>query len=291
MRRVFERIVADPDLHWATMNLYYYSEFHGAKGIETLAGRLAETNPELSEQLFHHADDEFRHAAMIADIMTDLGPPPKTPRGIKYVDEFAALAYAGTDPDRLDEVELLAALNATEKRGLFSFALHASTLPKESRAFTLLNQVKNEEAGHVKWGNDYIKKMKESGHEVEMTRAQAKFAKIETAAYESATDIMPGAPIRRMRRVIDIALEMPPERQLGYVFDQFLRAADPRPVMEARWQLVETVLSSDRLREQVVEDVKRVVNGRSLGDDSLLGRLAADAGRALRSLWSAEPAA
>lgn len=291
MRRVFERIVADPDLHWATMNLYYYSEFHGAKGIESLAGRLAETNPELSEQLFHHADDEFRHAAMIADIMTDLGPPPKTPRGIKYVDEFAALAYAGTDPDRLDEVELLAALNATEKRGLFSFALHASTLPKESRAFTLLNQVKNEEAGHVKWGNDYIKKMKESGREAEMTRAQAKFAKIETAAYESATDIMPGAPIRRMRRVLDVALEMPPERQLGYVFDQFLRAADPRPVMAARWQLVETVLSSDRLREQVAEDVKRVVNGRPLGDDSLLGRLAADAGRALRSLWSAPAAA
>jgi rubrerythrin len=291
MRRVFERIVADPDLHWATMNLYYYSEFHGAKGIEALAGRLAETNPELSEQLFHHADDEFRHAAMIADIMTDLGPPPKTPRGIKYVDEFATLANASTDPDRLDEVELLAALNATEKRGLFSFALHASTLPKESKAFTLLNQVKNEEAGHVKWGNDYIKKMKESGHEAEMTRAQAKFAKIEAAAYESATDIMPGAPIRRMRRVIDIALEMPPERQLGYVFDQFLRAADPRPVMEARWQLVETVLSSERLREQVVEDVKRVVNGRPLGDDSLLGRLAADAGRALRSLWSAEAVA
>lgn len=292
MRQVFERIVADVDLHWATMNLYYYSEFQGAKGIESLAERLADTNPQLSEQLFHHADDEFRHAEMIADIMTDLGPPPKTPRGLMYVDEFSALATASsTDPERIDEVELLAALNATEKRGLFSFALHASTLPKESKAFTLLNQVKNEEAGHVKWGNDYIKKLKDAGYGTEMTRAQAKFAKIETAAYETAIDIMPGAPIRRMRRVLDIAQEMPPERQIGYVFDQFLRAADPRPVMAARWQLVETVMSSDRMREQVADDVKRIVNGQPLPADSLIGRLAADAGRALRSLWSSEPAA
>ncbi len=285
MRQVFERIVADPDLHWATMNLYYYSEYHGAEGIAALARQVEATNPQLAEALVHHAEDEFRHAAMIADIMTDLGDVPRPPLGIKYVDEFAALATASTDPDQIDEVELLAALNVTEKRGLFSFALHVSTLPRESKAFKLLNQVKNEEAGHVRWGNQYLSELKASGREAEVRRAQAKFEVIEKAAYETSLDIMPGAPIRRMRRVVEVARQLPAERQIPYVVEQFLRAADPRPVFGARWQLVETVLSSARLREQVSADVQRIVAGQPLAADSLLGRLVADARRAVESLW------
>ncbi|MFQ3580491.1 ferritin-like domain-containing protein [Chloracidobacterium validum] len=285
MRQVFERVVADPDLHWATMNLYYYSEYHGAEGIAALAKRAESTNPQLAEELVHHADDEFRHAAMIADIMTDLGSSPRPPLGIKYVDEFAALATASTDPDRLDEVELLAALNVTEKRGLFSFALHVSTLPKESKAFKLLNQVKNEEAGHVRWGNQRLAELKASGREAEVRRAQAKFEVIEKAAYETSLDIMPGAPIRHFRRIVDVAQELPTERQIPYVVSQFLRAANPLPVLGARWQLVETILSSAQLREQVSEDVRRMVAGQSLSSDSLLGRLAGDARRAVESLW------
>ncbi|MFQ3640922.1 MAG: hypothetical protein SNJ62_13050, partial [Chloracidobacterium sp.] len=54
MRQVFERVVADPDLHWATMNLYYYSEYHGAEGIAALAKRAESTNPQLAEELVHH---------------------------------------------------------------------------------------------------------------------------------------------------------------------------------------------------------------------------------------------
>ncbi|OYT72756.1 MAG: hypothetical protein CFK52_03860 [Chloracidobacterium sp. CP2_5A] len=285
MRQVFERVVADPDLHWATMNLYYYSEYHGAEGIAALAARVEATNPRLAEDLVHHAEDEFRHAEMIADIMTDLGDAPRPPLGIKYVDEFAALATASSDPDRLDEIELLAALNVTEKRGLFSFALHVSTLPKESKAYKLLNQVKNEEAGHVRWGNQQLAQLKAGGREAEVRRAQTKFEVIEKAAYETSLDIMPGAPIRRLRRVVDIARELPVERQVPYVARQFLRAADPRPVLGARWQLVETILSSAQLREQVSADVKRILAGQSLSNDSLLGRLAADARRAVESLW------
>ncbi|MCS7080449.1 MAG: ferritin-like domain-containing protein [Chloracidobacterium sp.] len=285
MRQVFARIVADPDLHWATMNLYYYSEYHGAEGIAALATRTEATNPQLAEALVHHADDEFRHAAMIADIMTDLGDAPRPPLGVKYVDEFAALATASSDPNQLDEVELLAALNVTEKRGLFSFALHVSTLPKESKAFKLLNQIKNEEAGHVRWGNEQLARLKAEGREAEVRRAQAKFEVIEQAAYETSLDIMPGAPLRRLRRIVDIARELPVERQLPYVVGQFLRAANPLPLLGARWQLVETILSSARLREQVREDVRRILDGRPLGSDSLLGRLAADARRAVESLW------
>jgi hypothetical protein len=73
MREVFERVVADPDLHAATMNLYHYSEFQGAEGVASLARRLETAHPELSEHLVRHAEDEYRHAAMIGDIMADWG--------------------------------------------------------------------------------------------------------------------------------------------------------------------------------------------------------------------------
>jgi|GEM_PF-2009214 ferritin-like protein len=285
MRQVFERIVADPDLHWATLNLYYYSEYHGAEGIAALAKQVEATHPQLAEALVHHAEDEFRHAAMIADMMTDLGDAPRPPLGIKYVDEFAALATASTNTDQIDEVELLAALNVTEKRGLFSFALHVAALPKESRAYKLLNQIKNEEAGHVRWGNQYLTELKAKGREAEVRRAQAKFEAIEKAAYETSLDIMPGAPLRRLQRIVEIARQLPTERQIPYVVGQFLRAADPRPLFGARWQLVETILSSARLREQVSADVQRILAGQSLPADSLLGRLVADARRALENLW------
>ncbi|MFQ3640051.1 MAG: hypothetical protein SNJ62_08580 [Chloracidobacterium sp.] len=39
------------------------------------------------------------------------------------------------------------------------------------------------------------------------------------------------------------------------------------------------------MREQVSEDVRRMVAGQSLSSDSLLGRLAGDARRAVESLW------
>jgi ferritin-like metal-binding protein YciE len=285
MREVFERVVADPDLHAATMNLYHYSEFQGAEGVASLARRLETAHPELSEHLVRHAEDEYRHAAMIGDIMADWGVAPTPPGGIQYVDEFGALASAAAaDPEILDEVEVVAALNATEKRGLFSFSLHVAALPKEGPAYRLLNQVKNEEAGHVRWGAEYIRNLRARGLDAAVAKAQAKFEKIEAAAYEASGDIMPGAPLRRMRRVLEIAEELPPERQVKYVVEQFLRAADPRGLAAARWRFVEIVWSSERLRAQVKDDVRRIVAGRPLGSDSVLGRLAEDAKRAVRAL-------
>ncbi|MBI4747438.1 MAG: ferritin-like domain-containing protein [Acidobacteria bacterium] len=287
LNQIFKRVVNDPDLHCATLNLYYYSEFQGATAIADLSKRLEKDLPALSEHLVGHAADEFRHAEMIAGMMADMGATPTEPAGLRYVDEFEALTMGITDDSTPDEVEIIVGINVTEKRGLKSFALHVAAMGEDHKHYSVLNQIKNEEAGHVRWGNDYIKDFQKRGLGEKVKQAQVKFNKIETAAYETSLDIMPLAPIRRFGRILDIAQELPVEQRTGYVIEQFLRAADPIPLAKARWEFVSNVVSSPRMRDQISDDISRLVTGQQLKDDSILGRIGTDAWNAVRSMFPA----
>ena len=126
LKQVFDRVAKNPDLHVATLNLYHYSETQGAKGIAGLVPRLEKTHSALAEHLHQHAADEFRHAEMIGNLMAEFGAHPTPPVGVRYVDEFEALAKGVFEQAEPDEVEIMVGINVTEKRGLKSFALHVA---------------------------------------------------------------------------------------------------------------------------------------------------------------------
>ncbi|MBX7224331.1 MAG: ferritin-like domain-containing protein [Blastocatellia bacterium] len=283
LKQVFDRVAKNPDLHVATLNLYHYSETQGAKGIAGLVPRLEKTHSALAEHLHQHAADEFRHAEMIGNLMAEFGAHPTPPVGVRYVDEFEALAKGVFEQAEPDEVEIMVGINVTEKRGLKSFALHVAALPEDSSSFRTLNQIKAEEAGHVRWGNDSIRRFQTQGWGAKVAAAQSRFGKIEQAAYRTSMDLLPFAPVRRLGHVLDIAGDLPAPKRFEYLWDHVARVLDPFPLAQARLEFVSSLATTPSLREQLAEDVTAFWNQGTFNNDSVLGRLGQETWNEVRS--------
>ncbi|MEG5037387.1 ferritin-like domain-containing protein [Microcoleus sp. B3-A4] len=228
-REILANVVRDREIHLITLNRYRYSEQRSCKDLTDVIERLDGEPAELVRDLSRHISDEARHAMWLTDLLVDLGQNVGTPPGISYIDEFDRLL--NKDQYRnLDDgiIAVLAAINVTEKRGCEFFSAHIHALkqaPQTAENVKIRETIEKifpEEAGHVRWGNRWLAQManKSPEHRQKVEQAKRKYVAIEQAAYESGMDIMLGAELRRVTRLVDIANTMPMWERPQYLMER-----------------------------------------------------------------------
>lgn len=231
-RDVMQQVVRDREIHMLTLNRYRYSEQRSCKDLTEVIESLNGQPPELIRDLSHHISDEARHASWITDLLLDLGVEVGTPPGGSYIDEFERLIDREsfqTEADR-DEaiISVLASINVTEKRGCEYFAAHIHALkeaPQTEENVKIretIERILPEEAGHVRWGTRQLAQMarKSPAHREKVERAKRKYAAMEQAAFDSGMDIMMGAELRRLERLVGIASNLPLWERPAYLMER-----------------------------------------------------------------------
>jgi len=230
-REILAQVVRDRELHLITLNRYRYSEQRSCKDLTDVIEKLDGNPAELVRDLSRHISDEARHAMWLTDLLVDLGQNVGTPPGVSYIDEFDRLLDKEQyDPKRNLEDGIIAALvaiNVTEKRGCEYFSAHIHVLkqaPQTAENVKIretLEKIFPEEAGHVRWGNRWLAQIadKSPEHRQKVEQAKRKYVAIEQAAFESG-DIMLGAELRRVARLVDIANTMPMWERPQYLMER-----------------------------------------------------------------------
>ncbi|WP_333311901.1 MULTISPECIES: ferritin-like domain-containing protein [unclassified Microcoleus] len=219
----------DREIHLITLNRYRYSEQRSCKDLTDVIERLDGEPAELVRDLSRHISDEARHAMWLTDLLVDLGQNVGTPPGISYIDEFDRLLNK-EQYRNLDDgiIAVLAAINVTEKRGCEYFSAHIHALkqaPQTAENVKIRETIEKifpEEAGHVRWGNRWLGSIaaKSPEHRQKVEQAKRKYVAIEQAAFESGMDIMLGAELRRVTRLVDIANTMPMWERPQYLMER-----------------------------------------------------------------------
>ena len=234
-REILAQIVRDRELHLITVNRYRYSEQRSCKDLTDLLERLDGEPPELVRDLSRHIFDEARHAMWLTDLLVDLGQNVGTPPGVSYIDEFDRLL----DKDQYDSkrnledgiIAALVAINVSEKRVCEYFSAHIHVLkqaPQTAENVKIRETIEKifpEEAGHVRWGSRWLAQIanKSPEHRQKVEQAKRKYVAIEQAAYESGGDIMLGAELRRVTRLVEIANTMPMWERPQYLMERLPR--------------------------------------------------------------------
>ena len=231
-REILAQVVRDREIHLITLNRYRYSEQRSCKDLTDVIEKLDGEPPELVRDLSRHISDEARHAMWLTDLLVDLGQNVGTPPGMSYIDEFDRLLDKEQyDPKRNLEDGIIAALvaiNVTEKRGCEYFSAHIHALkqaPQTAENVKIRETIEKifpEEAGHVRWGNRWVAQIanKSPEHRQKVEQAKRKYVAIEQAAFESGMDIMLGAELRRVNRLVDIANTMPMWERPQYLMER-----------------------------------------------------------------------
>jgi uncharacterized ferritin-like protein (DUF455 family) len=231
-REILAQVVHDREIHLITLNRYRYSEQRSCKDLTDVIEQLDGNPAELVRDLSRHISDEARHAMWLTDLLVDLGQNVGTPPGVSYIDEFERLYDSEQqDPtkDREDFViSSLAAINVTEKRGCEYFSAHIYALkqaPQTAENVKIRETIEKifpEESGHVRWGNRWLAQIadKSPEHRQKVEQAKRKYVAIEQAAFESGMDIMLGAELRRVTRLVDIANTMPMWERPQYLMER-----------------------------------------------------------------------
>ena len=231
-REILAQVVGDREIHLITLNRYRFSEQRSCKDLTDLIEQLDGEPAELVRDLSRHISDEARHAMWLTDLLVDLGQNVGKPPGVSYIDEFERLFDSEQkDPtkDREDFViSSLAAINVTEKRGCEYFGSHIHALknaPQTDENVKIRETIEKifpEEAGHVRWGNRWLGKIaaKSAAHAQKVEQAKRKYVAIEQAAFASGMDIMLGAELRRVTRLVDIANTMPMWERPQYLMER-----------------------------------------------------------------------
>ena len=231
-REILARVVHDRELHLITLNRYRYSEQRSCKDLTDVIERLDGEPAELVRDLSRHISDEARHAMWLTDLLVDLGQNVGTPPGISYIDEFDRLLDKEqyNPKSNLDDsiIAGLVAINVTEKRGCEYFSAHIHALkqaPQTAENVKIRETIEKifpEEAGHVRWGNRWLAQIaaKSPEHRQKVEQAKRKYVAIEQAAFESGMDIMLGAELRRVTRLVDIANTMPMWERPQYLMER-----------------------------------------------------------------------
>ncbi|MEG4146805.1 ferritin-like domain-containing protein [Microcoleus sp. Pol12B5] len=228
-REILANVVRDREIHLITLNRYRYSEQRSCKDLTDVIERLDGEPAELVRDLSRHISDEARHAMWLTDLLVDLGQNVGTPPGISYIDEFDRLLNK-EQYRNLDDgiIAVLAAINVTEKRGCEYFSAHIHALkqaPQTAENIKIRETIEKifpEEAGHVRWGNRWLGSIaaKSPEHRQKVEQAKRKYVAIEQAAFESGMDIMLGAELRRVTRLVDIANTMPMWERPQYLMER-----------------------------------------------------------------------
>jgi hypothetical protein len=241
-RDILQRVVSDREIHLITLNRYRYNEQRSCKDLTDTIEQLNGNHPELIRDLSHHVNDESRHAMWLTDLLLDLGGPLDTPPGVSYIDEFERLI----DRENYTNVEdaliaALAAINVTEKRGCeyFSAHIHALKLAPQTeeniKIRETIEKIFPEETAHVRWGNKQLAKIAAQSptHRQKVETTKRKYIAIEQAAYESGMDIMFGAELRRVNKLMDVVNTLPLWER-----PQYLMTRLPETVLDPELQKV-----------------------------------------------------
>ncbi len=228
-RTMMNMVVQDPFIQNITLNRYRHSEQRSCKDLTDVIERLEGHPRDLIRDLSRHISDEARHALWLTDLLYDLGAELGTPRGPSYIDEYEKMLP--DDGGKPDVIEILVAINVTEKRGCNFFAAHIAALkeapqtPENKEVARVLGQIFPEEAGHVRWGNRWLGKLAKVSPENARKVEQAKktFAAVEQAAFEAGLDITVGAELRRLQNLTEIVETMPLWERPGYLMAQLPR--------------------------------------------------------------------
>ncbi len=239
-RDIMKQVVRDREIHLLTLNRYRYSEQRSCKDLTEVIEQLDGKPAELVRDLSHHISDEARHAMWLTDLLVDLGADVGTPPGTSYIDEFDRLIDRESyNPQRNLEdgiIAALAAINVTEKRGCEYFSAHIHALknaPQTEENIKIRETIERifpEEAGHVRWGNRWLAQLadKSPEHRQKVDQAKRKYSAIEQAAFESGFDILLGAELRRVSKLLDIANTMPVWQRPQYLIERLPQAlVDP----------------------------------------------------------------
>ncbi|MEG4058716.1 MULTISPECIES: ferritin-like domain-containing protein [unclassified Microcoleus] len=234
-REILANVVRDREIHLITLNRYRFSEQRSCKDLTDVIEQLNGQPAELVRDLSRHISDEARHAMWLTDLLVDLGQNVGTPPGVSYIDEFERLYDSEQqDPTKNREdfvISSLAAINVTEKRGCEYFGAHIHALkqaPQTAENIKIRETIEKifpEEAGHVRWGNRWLAQIadKSPEHRQKVEQAKRKYMAIEQAAFESGMDIMLGAELRRVTRLVDIANTMPMWERPQYLMERLPR--------------------------------------------------------------------
>jgi hypothetical protein len=234
-RQFLADIVPDRELHLMTLNHYRYSEQRTCKDLTNAIERLDGEPAELVRDFSRHLCDEARHAMWLTDLLVDLGENVGTPPGVSYVDELERLLDTeekGPAKDREDFViSYITAINVSEKRACEYFSAHIYLLkqaPQTAENVKIRETIEKifpEEAGHVRWGNRWLAQIadKSPEHRQKVEQAKRKYVAIEHAAFESRMDVMLGAELRRVSRLVEIANTMPMWERPQYLMERLPR--------------------------------------------------------------------
>jgi hypothetical protein len=180
-----------------------------------------------------------------------------TPPGVSYIDEFERLLDSQQkDPakDREDFViSAIAAINVSEKRVCEYFSAHIHVLkqaPQTAENVKIRETIEKifpEEAGHVRWGNRWLAQIagKSPEHRQKVEQAKRKYVAIEQAAYESGMDIILGAELRRVTRLVEIANTMPMWERPQYLMERLPRTLLAPDLQMTRVDVAQRVWNRD----------------------------------------------
>lgn len=264
-RDILKQVVSDRSIHLLTLNRYRYSEQRSCKDLTDVIEQLNGQPPELVRDLSHHISDESRHAMWLTDLLVELGADIGTPPGASYIDEFDRLVDKEFfDPQRNLEdgiIAALAAINVTEKRGCEYFSAHIHALkeaPQTEENIKIRETIERifpEEAGHVRWGNRWLAQLarKSPEHRQKVEQAKRKYIAIEQAAFESGMDIMLGAELRRVGKLLDIAETMPLWQRPQYLMERLPQTLLALDLQMTRLDMAERVFKNPQMfMEKVV---------------------------------------
>lgn len=253
-REILKQVVRDREIHLLTLNRYRFSEQRSCKDLTDVIEQLNGKPVELVRDLSRHISDEARHAMWLTDLLVDLGAGIGTPPGVSYIDEFDRLVdRENFDPQRNIEdgiIAALAAINVTEKRGCEYFSAHIYALknaPQTEENIKIretIERILPEEAGHVRWGTRWLAQIadKSPEHRQKVEQAKRKYAAIEQAAFESGMDIMLGAELRRVSKLVDIANTMPLWQRPQYLMERLPQTLLAPDLQMTRIELVQRVM-------------------------------------------------
>jgi len=223
-------VVNNREIHLATLNRYRYNEQHSCKDLTEVIESLNGEPRDLVQELCHHVSDEARHSVWLTDLLIDLGADISKPPGVSYIDELDRLLDKDSYQNNLEDglIAALATINITEKRGCEYFSAHIHVLkeaPQTAENIKIretLEKIFPEEVGHVRWGNRWLAKIakKSPEHKRKVEQAKYKYTVIEQMAYESGVDIMAGAELRHMERLLQITNTMPVLDRFNYFIER-----------------------------------------------------------------------
>lgn len=255
-RDILQRVISDRTIHLITLNRYRFNEQRSCADLTNVIEKLNGEPKDLIKDLSHHVADEARHAVWLTDLLVDLGADVGTPPGASYIDEFERLLdnEQFTQEEHREDaiIDMLAAVNVTEKRGCELFSAHIHVLkqaPQTAENIKIRETIERifpEEAGHVRWGNRRLAAIAKQSpvHRKKVDLAKHKYAAIEQAAYE-AGDITFGAEVRRIEKLVDIANTLPLWQRPQYLMERLPMTLFAPEVQKTRFNAAQRAWEKD----------------------------------------------